>query len=455
MLPASMSDTAADRRQMRILAGILTAIWAATAIAVAAAYRPGGPLDIVVVIACFGPVALGAAGLAVPPQAGSARSRVALVWIWIGALLLAIPVLYGVSSTLAAAGPQTLVPSAEAAYAGLLAAFAMAFFSLIGTVHRRRRSVVFERRATWLTAGLAALLTAGVGAAFGLVAVINDQALREAEPARSSYGPTDPDLVPPFCDEPVALGRFASVSIEARSSLDDEVRGRAGLTGRRRGLDESWSGSWSGPDGEGQGAYRRIGDQAWLNEGSDDESAPGTSWQEMAPDPFGLAGSDGLTMDGPVHARVAVPRGEIVAEDLGLEVIEGARARHCRTFVDGANALSMFLPLRWLLADGHAQDEADAERWRGELDWWVFGDGELGKARVQVSGSRADTDWRATGVRAALVAELTATDRDRPVDLAAPAPLPAPAPTTGVASAPPPALPAPGSPMPAAALRVR
>ena len=48
---------------------------------------------------------------------------------------------------------------------------------------------------------------AQVGAAFALVALINDDALRASLPPRSAYGPTDPDLEPPFCDEPVALGR--------------------------------------------------------------------------------------------------------------------------------------------------------------------------------------------------------------------------------------------------------
>ena len=35
---------------MRLLALGLTVLWAATALAVAAAYRPGGPLDIVVIV---------------------------------------------------------------------------------------------------------------------------------------------------------------------------------------------------------------------------------------------------------------------------------------------------------------------------------------------------------------------------------------------------------------------
>jgi hypothetical protein len=259
-------------------------------------------------------------------------------------------------------------------------------------------------------------LSVAIGAAFALVALINDDAWRSAQPPVSPYGPTDADLVPPFCDDPLELGRYARVTIRATSTLDDDERGSAVLTGRRAGIDETWSGSWSGPDGRGLAAYLRIGPRAWLNDASGDQAAPGRTWREVVPDPFGLEGPGALTMDGPPHAHVSVPRGTIVAEDLGLVVIDGARARHCRTFMDGTTALSTFLPLRWLLHDSHAPDDA-IRRWRGEMDWWVFGDGQLGRATVEVSGSRADTGWDASGVQASLRAELDATDRDIPVDL--------------------------------------
>lgn len=444
MLRLSMTDLAASRRQMRILAAILTALWAATAVAVASAYRPGGPVDIIVALVCFGPVLVADAGVVWPPVAGGHRHRAALVWIWIAAVLLAIPVLYGVASTLAAGGPQSLVISGEAAYAGVLAVFAMAVFSVTGLTHGRRGSVAFEPRATLLSVALGVLLTVVVGTAFGLVTMINDQALRADEPLRSSYGPTDPDLVPPFCDEPVALGPHARITIDASSSLDDEARGRAILSGQRSGIDETWSGSWSGPDGSGRSAYLRIGGQAWVNDSSAAQVAPGTTWHQTQPDPFALVGRDRLTMDGPPHSIVDVPRGSIVAEDLGLEVIEGARARHCRTFIDGPTALSSFLPLRWLLRDDHGQIEGDLRRWRGEMDWWVFGNGELGRARVEISGSRADTDWDAIGVRAVLAAELDATLRDRPAAISAAAIAPIAIPSQGRPGETP--SPSPGSP---------
>ena len=406
---------------MRILAAILTALWAATAIAIAIAYRPGGPIDIAVALACFLPVLIADAGFVWPPVAASHRHRAALVWLWIGAVLFAIPVLYGVASSLAGGGPQSLVPSFEAAYAGLVALFLMALFSVLGLVHKRRGVDLLERRASLLSAGLAVVLTIVVGIAFGFVAVVNDQALRDEEPRGSRFGPTNPELEPPFCDEPIALGENAVISIEAKSSLDNVDRGVALLTGRRGGRDESWGGSWEGLGGSGQQAYLRVGPLAWSNDQSDDSRAPGTTWREVQPDPFEMLGSQSLTTDGPPHSIADVPRGSIVAEDLGLEIIEGARARHCRTFMAGPTALDTFLPLRWLLY-GDSAPPADGviSRWRGEMDWWVFADGELGLASVEISGSRAEAPWEAKGVRAVLEARLEATHRERPVDVAAP-----------------------------------
>jgi hypothetical protein len=422
MLPRPMSDLAADRGPMRALAIGLVALWAATAVAVAAAYRPGGPLDLIVILVSAVPVLVALAGTVWPPAAASHRDRVAVVWVWIAAVLFGIPVVYGVARSLTSDGPQNLAPSAEAAYAAVLAFFSMAVFSVTGFVHHQRRETVFERRAAVLTALLAGLLTTAVGAQFVLVALINEASLTDGPSLGSRFGPVDVDLVPPFCDDPVALGANAVVSVRAASRLDDEVRGRALLTGRRRGSDEAWRGSWSGPDGAGEAHYLRLGRQAWLDERDDATSAagPGIRWQEVPPDPFGMASEDHLTMDGPPHALVDVPRGSIVPEDLGIEVIEGASARHCRMFVDGPTALSAFLPLRWVLGGGQPPGTADVGRWRGQMDWWVFGDGELGRASVEVSGSSADTAWQGSGVRAILEAELEAVDRDRPATITVP-----------------------------------
>ena len=415
-----MTSHAADRRLMRLLALILTVMWAVTAIAIATAFRPGGPIDIVVALACFVPVVIADAGVVWPVTSPSRLHRTVLIWVWIAAIVFVIPVLYGVASTLAIAGPQSLVPSFGAAYGGAIALFAMSFFSVVGLIHRRRRVRPLERQASLLTLLAAAGLSAFAGLAFIFVAVVNDQDLRSEQPPRSRYGPTDPDVVPPLCDDPVALGSNAVITIEAKSSIDDIDRGTALLQGQRGGLDEAWGGSWTGPDGAGQQAYLRVGRLAWLNDQSDDPHAPGTSWQQVRPDPFDMIGDAQLTMDGPPQRIAQAPRGTIVAEDLGLDHIEGARARHCRTFIDGATALDLFLPLRWLLYDHSGAAKDAISDWRGELDWWVFADGELGLASVEVSGSRDGTQWDATGVRVDLEARLSATDRDTRVDVSAP-----------------------------------
>jgi hypothetical protein len=297
----------------------------------------------------------------------------------------------------------------------------MALSSVLGFVHGRLQTLVFERHAGLISGGLAVVVTAVIGALFGLIVLINEASLVQEEQPGSRFGPVSVGLVPPDCDVPPQLGPNAAVTILARSSLDDEPRGSARLSGQRRGRDEAWSGDWSGPDGDGQVSYLRLGEQAWLREGdAQGGSDAGEGWRPVRPDTFGLGGEHALTQDGPPFAIVAVPRGQIVAEDLGLEVLEGATARHCRTFMDGPTALNTFLPLRWLLHGGQGPADGQVGRWRGEMDWWVFTDGELGRARVEVSGSRADTDWDATGVRAALEADLDAVDRDRAPEIVAP-----------------------------------
>ena len=405
---------------MRLLAVMLTVLWAVTAIVIAVAYRPGGPVDIAVALACFIPVVIADMGVIWPAKKMQRVHRLALVWVWIGAVLFTLPVVYGVGTTLSDHGPRGLVPSVEAAYGGAIALYLTSFFSVVGIVHRRRGVRPLERRASWLAAAAAAGLTIVAGLAFVFVAVVNEHELREEAPASSRYGPTEPDAVPPYCDEPLALGPNARVLITAKSSLDNADRGTAVLEGRRGSTDEAWGGSWAGVDGEGRQAYLRVGQLAWLNDGTDDLGAPTRTWREVPPNPFGLLGDDGLTMDGAPYALAAVPRGEIVPEDLGLEHIEGARARHCRTFIDGPTALDTFLPLRWLLVDSDAHPEGVISRWRGEMDWWVFADGELGLAAVEVSGPLSETPLDDEGVRVVLEAELSATDRDRRVDVAVP-----------------------------------
>src|SRR4029453_2665585 len=68
------------------------------------------------------------------------------------------------------------------------------------------------------------------------------------------------------------------------------------------------------------------------------------------------------------------------AEDRGLEVIEGARARRCRIAVDGEGFAAAFPQSAWLV------EPDDLHRWRGQLDYWVFLDGQLGQVAGSVNG---------------------------------------------------------------------
>ncbi len=101
-----------------------------------------------------------------------------------------------------------------------------------------------------------------------------------------------------------------------------------------------------------------------------------------------------------------------MVEDRGLAYIEGARARQCRIALDG-DTLRRAVPEVGLLVG-----DTDLSRWQGELDFWVFADGQLGQANGHASG-------QALGLAEdALTAEirfsLTAIDRGAPVTVRPP-----------------------------------
>jgi hypothetical protein len=89
----------------------------------------------------------------------------------------------------------------------------------------------------------------------------------------------------------------------------------------------------------------------------------------------------------------------------GLSVFEGARARHCRIAIDGPTFRAAFPEVSFLVGS------ADLARWRGQLDYWVFVDGELGRVSGTVDGDATGIVPRALQGR--LDVTLTATERDR------------------------------------------
>jgi hypothetical protein len=123
--------------ELRILALVLVVLWAAAFVLVLVAYRPGGPVDLGVGLAAAGPILVAVAAVTWPPVAHGDRAFAATAWLGLAAVLLLVPSLAGIVGQLAGGGPQTLVPSAEAAYPWLLALIATGLFAGLGIARRR------------------------------------------------------------------------------------------------------------------------------------------------------------------------------------------------------------------------------------------------------------------------------------------------------------------------------
>ncbi len=228
--------------QLRILAGILTALWALAFVLVLVGYRPGGPVDIVVGFAAVLPLLVALAALRWPPAARGERAFASIVWLGLGAVLLLIPSLAGLVIQLETRGPQTLLPSPEAAYPWILALVGTAVFAGLGIARRQLGETAVRRRR--LTRGTllgiaAAVIAAGV---FGGAALANELALRDRVVFGSRFGPTDPSEDPPLCDQALMAGATARVDADLSLDIDGRRVGSLSLNGTRSGNDVQWEG---------------------------------------------------------------------------------------------------------------------------------------------------------------------------------------------------------------------
>jgi len=390
---------------LRLLAALLLLLWVILAVAILVAYRPGGPADLLVGTAALFPAVVVAVSLIWPPADSDRRIRSVAIYLGLTSALLIAPLGLLVIDALLAGGRQSLLPSLEVAYAAVLAFGSTCAFTALGIA---RRLVPDPRHlpSRLLTAsGIGTGLTVLGTIAFGGVAIANEQQLREQAAPVSVWGPTDPGLVPPSCHEPSGLGPTATVTIEASGAIDGEPVAQATISGERSGTSERWSGELQSRFDQGRLLYEAQGDRVlWSVDRGDANARPLGFLETLGP-------SD-LTLDGPVLAAVTRPEGEpgTVAEDLGFDLFDGATARHCRRAIDGPTALNAVPALRWI-AGQDLDERSDAlPDWRGEIDWWVFGDGQLGRAIVTVSGYPGEA-FPATGVSAMLEAELSATHR--------------------------------------------
>ncbi len=387
--------------ELRLVGAALVAGWVVAAALVLVAYRPGGPLDVLVGLTMTVPIAIAVAGFAWPPVTRGNGAFAGTVWLGIAALLCLIPSIAGVIEQIQALGSQTLLPSFEAAYPWLLALAATSLFSGLG-IARRLRGAAALRRRRFLDGTLIALaLTLLSASLFTGAAVANELAVRDTFPTSSRFGPTDPEGEPPLCDAALEPAPQARLSAGLAATVDLRPIGSVDLRGTRDSGDFHWAAYVASDRRLGQAGAARIGGSAWSQE-------PGGTWTRVEP-----ADVEDESVDLQVLSTALTIGNRVTAEDRGVEVIEGARARRCRVAVDGATFEAAFPQIRWLVGD------ADLHRWRGQLDYWVFLDGQLGQVVGDAGGDAAGLGPDA--ITGDVSANMTATERDRDVVIYPPA----------------------------------
>ncbi len=379
--------------ELRLIAVVLIAGWTTTAGLLLLAYHPGGPMDVLVGLAAGLPMVIALAGVAWPPVARGNRAFALVVWLGLATLLLLAPSIGGLLDQLLTRGPQTLLPSLEAAYPWLLALLGTSLFSGLGLARQSLGGRSIRRRRAVRGVLVALVLTLAVGSVFTVVAVGNDVAIRDLPASSSRFGPTDADKEPPVCDDPLSVGRTARLDLSLNGNVDGHPLGTVVISGIRSGSDLRWLAYVATNAELGQFGAARLDGSGWTLD-------PRTGWRDVAPEQ--LAGE---TIDAQVLGAALQPGARVVAEMHGVSFFEGARARHCRVAIDGPTFRAAFPQVRWLVGD------ADLARWRGELDYWVFVDGELGSVSGMVDGNAAGiVDG---GLQGRLRASMTATERDR------------------------------------------
>lgn len=378
--------------ELRLIGSGLVACWMVSGGLILLAYRPGGPFDLIVGLTALGPIAIALAGVIWPPVARGHVAFPAIVWLGITGLLCLVPSIAGIVGQLTAFGSQTLLPSIEAAYPWLVALLATSLFSGFGIARRLQGGTAIRRRR--LVAGTAvALLATGIsGAAFGAAAVANEVALRDQPTAASRFGPAVGAAQPPLCGMPLAAGGTARLSLHLDGTVDLRALGSVDLTGIRVNGDFRWLAYVATSHELGEYGSALSGHEAWVR-------TPSTDWHSVPP---ATVSADTLDVQALTVALSEDYRA--TAEDRGVEVIEGARARRCRVAVDGQIFETAFPQVRWLVGS------ADLHRWRGQLDYWVFLDGQVGQIAGSINGEAAGVVPEA--IQGTVEVRLTATERE-------------------------------------------
>ena len=383
--------------ELRLLAVALTVLWAAGGGVVLIGYRPGGPLDLLVGMAAALPLPVAVAAIVWPPLVTSNRGAAGAFWIGLVAALLLIPSIAAVISQVLARSSEPLLPSAEVVYPWVAALLATGLYSGLGVSRQLIAEAGIGRKRLTVSIGFALVTTTLIGVAFAGVSLADDAALRDRPAVYSRFGPTSAKLTPPPCDQAIRPAPTAQLQLDVWGNIDTRTIGSVDLTGQRSGLDFHWTAQVVRSDLFGQFGAARVGAAGWL-------LTPGQGWYAV---PSGSL--DSQMVDATALAEGLTKGNLATAEDRGLEYVEGARARHCRAAIDGRTFEASFPQIVWLVGN------ASLETWRGQIDYWVFGDGEIGQITGSVNGNAQSI--LPHGLLATVEVKLTATDRDQPVTI--------------------------------------
>ena len=393
------------RLGLRLIGLGLVGAWGLAAALILLAYRPGGPLDVIVGITMLVPVGIAIASVVWPPLARRETAHALIVALGLATLLVLLPSIGGVWNQLQALGTQTLLPSLEAAYPWLLALVGTSLYAGFGQARRMIGGIAGRRRRFRLGVAIATALTLLAGSAFGGAAIANELALRGVEGPLvvSRFGPTmiGAGVEPPSCDGRLVAGLSARLTAHFVGSIDGRQIGSVDLVGQRAGSEFRWLAYVATNRELGQYGEARRADDAWRR-------TPARGWERAL-----LTTVVDSTLDLQTVRVALTPGIRAAAEDYGIEVIERAPARRCRVSVDGPIFLSSFPQIEWLVGDD------DLEHWRGQLDYWVFLDGALGQVAGSVNGEGGGVEEEAIQGRVEVF--LTATDRGRDLVIRAPA----------------------------------
>jgi len=388
--------------ELRLIGIVVAACWGAAAGLVLVGYRPGGPVDIAVGVASLLPAIIAAAGVLWPPVARGDRAFAAMVWLAAGTLLVLVPSIADVAGQIGSGGVQTLLPSVEAGYPWVLGLLGTCLFTGFGLARRRLGEAAMRRRRLVRGVVVATALAVSTASVFAAVAFGNELALRDRVAESSRFGPTTVDREPPKCDGPMGIGPSAHLTLHVEGTLDGRWIGSGVLTGARVKADVRWEAYVATTRALGLAGAAEIGRNAWLRE-------PSGTWDRATPDEVGDVALD-LTA-----FRIALsPEARAAASTLGVGLIEGAPSRQCRTAIDGPTFRAAFPQVAWIVGD------ADLAHWRGQIDYWVFVDGQIGRIAGSVSGDA--TEIREGALQSTLRVDLTATDRDTDIRITPPTP---------------------------------